>query len=99
MKRYLLVFWLDKSRAEHGRIKSEIDTWSSGTPQIAFTNSNRNGASLIAWLVISVRPLADLNVDRCLFREDKYLAMEIGSEFAGDRFGDARQWLWQTRPR
>lgn len=99
MRRYLLVFWLDQARAEHARIRQCIDDWSSGTPQIAFTNANRDGASLIGWLAISARPLADLYVDRCLLEGDKYLAMEIGNESAGDRFGDARQWLWQTRPR
>lgn len=97
MKRYLLVFWLDSPRAEHAKVKAEIDRWASAKPQIAFTNTNAAGASLIGWLAISARPLADLSIDRCLFREDRHVVMEIGEQTVGDGFGDVRQWLWNTR--
>lgn len=98
MKRYLVVFKLPAARAEHAHLKTDLAWYSGGDMQIAFSSVDKAGVSVIGFLFTSDLPIAKMDFEGHLFREDSYLLLELGDRQASQLFGDAMGWLYKRRP-
>jgi hypothetical protein len=98
MKRFLVIFRLPELRAEHAKLKSDLERYSTTPPQIVFAHVDRYGESMTAYLFKTHLPLRELTFDQHLLRGDTHLLMEVGEICAAEGFGDVMRWLASTRP-
>lgn len=93
MKKFLVVFKLPQPRLEHAQLKKDLEAYSRGNCQLAFSWVDADKAGLIGYVFTTDAHLADLTFDGHLFREDGYLLLELGQQAAGERFSDVLDWL------